>query len=117
MRELIAGILLAVGLVACGEVDAVEPPWDGTGVVTALHFDDADRWTTTTQGMCFGYDKNGSCTYRSPDVIEDHYDPPHWYVQVTSEDGREHSVEVTETDWGRCRRGAEWLHAETRCRG
>lgn len=100
---LLGGVLFAL-LTACGATAAA--PWDGRGVVTALRFDDEDRWT-----------ERGSCAYKDEDSglclfynQVQRYDPPHWWVQVTSEDGREHHVEVTEVEYGRCRVGAIWTN-------
>jgi hypothetical protein len=106
---------LAILPMSCGDVDG--GPWDGKGVVTALLYDDEDTWTTTSPGACLGYDDDGSCTMRMPDTVHYHHDEPHWHVQITGEDGREHRFEVAESNWQRCRRGSEWLNDEKRCLG
>lgn len=95
---------LAVAALLMAACEA-EPPWDGNGVVTNKTYDDPDEWTT--QGVCVGRDpKTQACTARTP--AEQHHDGPHWWVQVTSTDGREHHVEVDHVGYLSCRLGAAW---------
>lgn len=91
-------------LTSCASGAAARPRWDGQGVVTNHEYDDPDDWTV--QGMCISYNKDGWCTSRLPD--QHYHDEAHWFVQVTSRDGREHMVEVSEAMHNRCRLGAHW---------
>lgn len=101
MRVALLAALLV--LAACGS-DLAGAPWDGTGVVTARRYDDPDDWTTTSQS-CAAYDDKGECTFHVTNT-QHHHDGPHWYAQVTTEDGEEHAVEMAEADWNHCRLGS-----------
>lgn len=92
---------------ACSE--PAQAKWDGSGVVTARTYDDPDDWDT--QGQCL-YEDKGVCYVHATDH---HHDGPHWWVQVTTPDGKEHQVQMTETEYNKCPPGR--LVQQERCIG
>lgn len=106
MKRLLVIALLFAG---CSSAPA-QAKWDGSGVVTARTYDDPDDWDT--QGTCAYRDDKGNCWIYNTDH---HHDGPHWWVQVTTPDGKEHQVEMTETDYNKCPPGR--LVQESRCLG
>lgn len=103
LKTLAVAALATAALAACSS-------WHGTGTVVQKSYEAASTWTTY-ESVCYSHNSSGACTF-SMQQPHEHYEPEQWKLKVRDSEGKNHTVEVSETEYNQAVVGYQFTNGE-----